>query len=100
MHVFFLVICTMILYVVLSLHIYSQAIELLNEREYLDRRSLENAYFQFAILKVASWYDRKLVDIPLHGYTKRTLIKICNIHYEAFMNRHSGKSKSFLLMIA
>ena len=39
----------------------------------LDRR-LEDAHFQYAILKVALWYPSSfnLTDLPLHGPTRET----------------------------
>ena len=59
----------------------------------LDRRRLEDAHFQYAILKVASWYPSsfKLTDLPLHGATRETLLQMSDSYYGAFMKKYSGK---------
>jgi hypothetical protein len=46
----------------------------LQERQRLDRR-IEDAYYQYAALRVASWYPDTfpLSDLPLHAATNETL---------------------------
>ena len=57
----------------------------------MDRRRLEDAHFQYAILRVAAWYDLKLSDLPLHGAANDTLLQIGSTFYEAFMKKYSGE---------
>ena len=58
-------------------------------RRLLDRRRLEDAHFQYAILRVAAWYNLKLTDLPLHGATTDTLLRISSIFYKLFMTKYS-----------
>ena len=60
----------------------------------LDRRRLEDAHFQYAILKVALWYPSsfKLTDLPLHGPTRETLLHMSDLYYGAFMKKYSGNN--------
>ena len=57
----------------------------------MDRRRLEDAHFQYAILRVAACYDLKLSDLPLHGAANDTLLQIGNTFFEAFMKKYSGE---------
>ena len=43
----------------------SSSLSILTQRMRLDRRRLEDAHFQYAILKVASWYNLKLSFMEL-----------------------------------
>ena len=63
----------------------------LTKRRLLDRRRLEDAHFQYANLRVAAWYNLKLSDLPLHGATKDTLLRISSTFYKSFMTKYSGQ---------
>lgn len=64
----------------------------LNERQKLDRRRAEDAFFQYAILKAASWYPDyfNIQDLPLHASTMKTVTKFTEKYHGAFMDRYSG----------
>ena len=68
----------------------------LNQRRLLDKRRLEDAHFQYAILRVAAWYNWRLSDLPLHGVANDTLLQISSTFYEAFMKKYSGEILSLL----
>ena len=64
------------------------------ERYKLDRRQVETAHFQFAILQVASWYPQHLdiCKLPLHSGLDDTVSLVLSRYHGAFMARNAGKS--------
>ncbi len=64
----------------------------LHERQKLDRRRVEDGYFQYALLKAASWYPGKfsLEDLPLHSSTVKTVALFTKIYHGVFMDKYSG----------
>ena len=71
---------------------------MLNERVKVDRRRIEEAFFQYAMLQVASWYPDKLSlsTMPLHAKTMEILPQIVSVYHGAFMRRHAGNSHRLL----
>lgn len=65
---------------------------MLTGRLALDRRRLEDAHFQYALLRVASWYNFDLASLPLHGSTHETIVHFANRYYQAFMKNYSGEN--------
>ena len=65
---------------------------ILYERKKLDRRRLENAHLQYAVLKVVKAYPEQLQiqDISLKDLND-TLIRITPIFHEAFISQFTGK---------
>ena len=64
----------------------------LNERQKVDRRRIEDAVFQYALLTVASWYPEFLEPskLPMHGQTTATIFDSTTVYHGAFMKRYSG----------
>ena len=60
----------------------------------MDRRRLDEAHFQYAILRVALWYPSvlKLLDLPLHSSTPETLLHVTDLYQGVFMNQYSGNN--------
>lgn len=65
----------------------------LNEREKVDRRRVEDAMFQYAMLNVSSWYTTllELSALPMHAQTTTTIFKSTTVYHGAFMKKYSGK---------
>lgn len=65
----------------------------LTERQKVDRRRVDDAFFQYAILRASSWYPHKfnLSSLPLHGDTRNTLSMFTTIYHGAFMEKYSGR---------
>ena len=66
----------------------------------MDRRRLEEAHFQFAILQTASWYPQHLhVDkLALHGSTKSTLLDVISVYHGVFMAQYAGESFNYCII--
>lgn len=66
---------------------------MLKERQKVDRRRIEDAFFQFALLKAASWYPHKFdhSQLPLHANSTYTIAKFTEQYHGAFMEQYSGK---------
>lgn len=64
---------------------------LLLQRNQLDRRRLEDAYFQFSILRVCSWYPEQfqVEHLPLHGGTSKTLEATTSVYHGVFMEKYA-----------
>lgn len=62
------------------------------ERQKVDHRRIEDAFFQYALLTIQAMYPEniKLSDLPMHYNTSTTLINITATYHEAFMKRYSG----------
>lgn len=62
------------------------------DRYQMDRRRLEEAHFQFAILHMASWYPQHMdIDkLALHGSTKSTLLDVVSIYHGVFMDQYAS----------
>ena len=74
---------------------------ILAQRLLLDRRRLEDAHFQYAVLNVVLWYPStfKLCDLPLHGGTQETLLRLSDSYFEAFMKKYSGENHAWCNLI-
>lgn len=70
-------------------------------REKLDRRRAEAAYFQFAILRVASWYPDlfKVSNLPLHSSLPNTLTKVTRDYHGAFMDKYASTYASICFCV-
>ena len=74
-------------------YVYHYIINLrLIEREKLDRRRAEAAYFQYAVLRVASWYPHlfNLFKLPLHSKHVTILSDVTEVYHGAFMELYAG----------
>lgn len=63
------------------------------ERQKLDRRRLEAAHFQFALLQIAVWYPEH-IDInklSLHSALDATLIEVVEVYHGAFMKKYASE---------
>ena len=56
-------------------------------------RRIEDAFFQYAILRAASWHpdDFCLCDLPLHGNTTATIENMTCVYHGAFMRKYAGR---------
>ena len=65
---------------------------LLADRQRLDRRRVEDAFFQYAMLRAASWYPHSfsLCTLPCHKDTTDTLAKFTAVYHGAFMNKYAS----------
>lgn len=68
-----------------------RSVNTLMEHHSLDRRRLKHAHFQYALLRVFSWYNFDLPKYPLHEATHETLLQVTGTYYGAFMKKYSGK---------
>ncbi len=64
---------------------------MLLERQKVDRRRIEDAFFQYAALRVASWYPAQFKDsaLLLHSSTTATTAKMTTVYHGAFMDRNA-----------
>ena len=67
-------------------------VRLLHERQKVDRRCIEDSFFQYAALRIASWYPEhfKLSALQLHAMTTTTINNMTVVYHGAFMKRYSG----------
>ena len=58
----------------------------------MDRRRVEDAFFQYAALRVASWYPEhfKLPILQFHAMTTMTISNMTTVYHGAFMRKYSG----------
>jgi hypothetical protein len=65
---------------------------LLMERQKVDRRRVEDAFFQYALLRASSWYPRHfcIASMPLHADAMSTISKFTRVYHGVFMQRYSG----------
>lgn len=77
-------------YVFTTMHRYQV---LLLERHNLDRRRVEDAYYQFAVLRVCSWYPSnfQMKDLALHNSTSGTMQQMVTNFHGIFMEKYSSK---------
>ena len=63
------------------------------DRYQMDRRRLEDAHFQFAILQAASWYPEHfdINTLALHSSTKNTLLDVTAVYHGVFMAQYASK---------
>ena len=60
-------------------------------RQEMDRRRLEEAFFQYALLKVAAWYKIKpLNELKMHSETCNTLAIVTPLFHNEFMKNYAG----------
>ena len=59
----------------------------------MDRRRAESAYFQYAILKVVSWYPNMfdISNLALHGDLQDVLPKVTEVYHGVFMSTYARK---------
>ena len=67
-------------------------VHLLMERQKVDCRRIEDAFFQYAVLITQAKYSEQfeLSELPMHHDTSNTLITFTAKFHEDFMKRHSG----------
>lgn len=65
----------------------------------MDRRRVEDAFFQYAALRVASWYPEqfKIPTLQFHAMTTMTISNMTTVYHGAFMKKYSG---SYVLVSA
>lgn len=70
---------------------FSEGHDILNERAKVDRRRIE-AFFQYALLRVTSWYPEQLSlsSLPLHNKTTEILPSTVSVYHGAFMKKYAG----------
>ena len=58
----------------------------------MDRRRLEDAFFQYALLNVASWYPEHICqkDLHLHEGLSETLTNMTPVFQKAFTEKYAG----------
>ena len=61
-------------------------------RQRMERRRLEEAFLQYALLNVSSWYPSEVVrdDLHLHQGLSESLLRITPLFHDAFIAKHSG----------
>lgn len=59
-------------------------------RYQLDRRRVEDAFFQFALLRVCLWYPEhfKVSCLALHSATSSTILNITSQYHGMFMKKY------------
>ena len=64
----------------------------LRERQLLDRRRVEDAYYQYAGVKVCHWYPDTfcLANLPLHAEISETLPMMTKVYHGLFMKCYSS----------
>ena len=62
------------------------------ERQVMDRRRLEEAFMQYMILKICSWYPQDIPfnEVQLHGHLDKSLNKYAPIFHKAFSKNYAG----------
>ncbi len=62
------------------------------ERQNVDRRRIEQVFFQYALLKVVAWYPDmfSLSTMSLHWKTTETLPQVVSVYHGAFMKKYAG----------
>ena len=67
----------------------------LESRQCMDRRRLEDAFFQYALLRVAVWYPSQVCiqQLQLHDGLSKTLLEITPLFHKAFIQEYAGMSK-------
>lgn len=65
---------------------------MLNERHKVDRRRVEDAFFQYTLLKAASWHPAyfDISHLPLHAKSLDTISEFSTVYHAAFMEKYSG----------
>ena len=58
----------------------------------MDRRRLEAAYLQYALLRVAKWYPTQInvQKLHLHEGLSETLLKATPLFHDAFIRKNAG----------
>jgi hypothetical protein len=67
----------------------------------MDRRRLEEAYLQYALLKVSGWYSAHLSIemLHLHDGLSETLLQATPSFHKAFLQKYSGKPQVIFRVI-
>ena len=78
---------------------HNSEMSLLNNRIRIDRRRVEDAFFQYALLRTASMYPDMfaLAELPLHADTRDTLSKFTTVYHKAFMDRYASMYHKYLI---
>ena len=65
----------------------------LDSRQQLDRRRLEEAFMQYALLRVASWYPSSvnIEQLYLHDGLSQTLLKTTPLFHSAFIQTYASE---------
>ena len=87
-------VCIMVIIAILALckFAFLRDMAIVLERYRLDRRRVEAAHFQFAVLQVASWYPHQLelTKLRLHGDIDATLSSVVASYHGLFMAQYSS----------
>ena len=61
----------------------------------MDRRRLEAAFLQYALLKVAAWYPEYICisKLHLHDGLSETLLKVTPVFHHVFIQKNAGAYK-------
>ena len=72
--------------------------KILMERYSLDRRRIEDGFYQYAVLRVCSWYPQhfKLEEISLHSDCDESILNIITRYHDIFMEQYSSKRHTLL----
>ena len=64
----------------------------LESRQRMDRRRLEEAFLQYALLRVASWYpsDIGIEELHMHDGLSQTLLSATPLFHKAFIQKYAG----------
>ena len=64
----------------------------LEARQRMERRRLEEAFLQYALLNVASWYPTQVhrEELQLHDGLSESLLHITPLFHDAFITKYSG----------
>jgi hypothetical protein len=67
----------------------------------MDRRRAEAAYFQYAILKVVSWYPDMFAmsKLALHSDLQEVLPKVTEVYHGVFMRTYARKYTPCSIMV-
>ena len=74
----------------------------LDSRQQLDRRRLEEAFMQYALLRVASWYQSSIniERLYLHDGLNQTLLNTTPLFHNAFIQRYASKSVNCMILLS
>ena len=63
------------------------------QRFRMDRRRLEDAHIQFALLQVVSWYPEQfhVTSLALHAQTRESLSEVSSKYHGVFMSHYASE---------
>lgn len=81
--------CVLCIYLSTHNHVYRE-LKVAVQRCRLDRRRIEAAHLQFAVLQVSLWYQLDLNKLPLHSNTDSTLSDVVREYHGLFMAHYAS----------